>query len=72
MVAVADNSEDRNQRANAVFAVVPPRFVDRLSQKHGFGWWDKGAGLVRLMCAFDTTPDDVDGFLADASEVVVG
>ena len=48
--------------ANAVFAVLPPGAADRLRDRFVFYDWDGTPGLVRLMCAFDTTPDDVDEF----------
>jgi len=48
-----------------VFVTVPEGFVDAFGAKHGFGWWDRDDRLVRLMCAFDTTPADVDALLSD-------
>ncbi len=53
-------------QSNAVFAQIPERIVDALHDK---GWrfytriggWDES----RLMCSWDTTPDDVDAFAAD-------
>ena len=47
--------------ANAVFAVLPD--PEPVRQRFGFYDWDD-AGLVRLMCAFDTTADDVDALCA--------
>lgn len=58
--------------ANAVFAVLPPGSADRLRDRFVFYDWDGRPGLVRLMCAFDTTDDDVDAFAAAlASELGV-
>lgn len=54
----------RPVQANAVFAVLPPGVADRLRQHYRFYDWDPAHGEVRWMCAFDTTPDDVDGFVA--------
>ncbi len=51
--------------ANAVFAYLPQRAIDRL---HADGWrfYDFIAGGgCRLMCAWDTTPKAVDAFAAD-------
>ena len=53
--------------ANAVFAVLPPGAAERLRERFVFYDWDGQPGLVRLMCAFDTTPDDVDRFAAALS-----
>jgi threonine aldolase len=56
--------------SNAVFAKIPPKIVDGL---HARGWhfytnvggWDES----RLMCSWDTTPEDVDAFAADMEEL---
>ncbi len=56
--------------SNAVFAKIPPRIVEGL---HARGWhfytnvggWDES----RLMCSWDTTPEDVDSFATDMKEV---
>jgi threonine aldolase len=52
--------------ANAVFARIPRAAIDRLlaelSGDPPFHVWDDDANVVRWMCAWDTTPDDVDEF----------
>jgi threonine aldolase len=50
--------------ANAVFAVLPPGVADDLREEFRFYDWEGHPGLVRLMCAFDTTPEHVDRFVA--------
>jgi threonine aldolase len=50
--------------ANAVFAVLPPGVADQVRDDFHFYDWDGLPGLVRLMCAFDTTADDVDRLAA--------
>ncbi|MHC5797963.1 threonine aldolase family protein [Lacisediminihabitans sp. FW035] len=50
--------------ANAVFAVLPNESADRLKEKFRFYDWDRAAGEVRWMTAFDTTEADVDAFVA--------
>jgi threonine aldolase len=50
-------------QANAVFAIVPPGVADRLRASFRFYDWNPATGEVRWMCAFDTTPDDVDAFV---------
>ena len=54
----------RPVQANAVFAVLPPGVADRLRAHFRFYDWDVATGEVRWMCAFDTTEDDVDAFVA--------
>lgn len=51
-------------QANAVFARLPGDAARRLMKRYPFYFWDEAAGEVRWMCSFDTTEEDVDGFLA--------
>ena len=50
-------------QANAVFAVLDNAAADRLREKVRFYDWDRAAGQVRWMTAFDTTEADVDAFV---------
>ncbi len=50
--------------ANAVFAVLPNDAADRIRERFRFYDWDRAAGQVRWMTAFDTTETDVDAFVA--------
>jgi threonine aldolase len=59
-------------QANAVFAVLPPGVADALRRTHHFYDWDRDTGEVRWMCAWDTTADDVDTFVADLAAAVTG
>ncbi|MDP1850172.1 MAG: beta-eliminating lyase-related protein [Solirubrobacteraceae bacterium] len=54
-------------QANGVFAVLPPGAAERVRRDWRFYTWDEGTGEVRLMCAWDTTPDEVDAFAADVA-----
>ncbi|MEW2413038.1 low specificity L-threonine aldolase [Streptomyces sp. NPDC046866] len=58
----------RPVESNAVFAVLPEEAAARLRKRHPFYVWDEGTGEVRWMCTFDTTPDDVDAFVAALAE----
>jgi threonine aldolase len=51
-------------QANAVFATLPPPAAALLRETFDFEIWDRATGEVRWMCAFDTTEDDVDHFVA--------
>jgi threonine aldolase len=56
-------------QANAVFAALPAAVIERLHERYHFYVWDEGAGVVRWMCSWQTSPDDVDalaGALRDA------
>ena len=58
------------REANAVFAQLPAKMAAGL---HARGWQfytDVGpSGAARLMCSWDTRPEDVAAFLGDAAEV---
>ncbi|MCK1816259.1 low specificity L-threonine aldolase [Streptomyces carpaticus] len=57
-------------QANAVFARLPREVSERLRKRYRFYFWDESAGDVRWMCSFDTTVEDVDGFLAALREEI--
>jgi len=50
--------------SNAVFAALPQPAIERLSEalpgEHPFYVWDAERGVVRLMCSWDTPPEDVE------------
>jgi len=56
-------SFSQETQANAVFAVLPNEAADRIREKVRFYDWDRAAGEVRWMTAFDTTEADVDAFV---------
>ena len=56
--------------ANVVFAVLPREAITELQREWFFYTWDERTGEVRWMCAWDTTPEDVDAFAAAVREVV--
>jgi threonine aldolase len=51
--------------ANAVFADLPPHVIYALRRAGWRFYTFIGQGGCRLMCAWDTTEDDVDRFVAD-------
>jgi len=56
--------------SNAVFAKIPPAAEKQMHERG----WKFYTGVVtpdesRLMCSWDTTPEDVDGFVADLREL---
>jgi threonine aldolase len=50
--------------ANAIFATLPNDVADRIRDRVRFYDWDRARGEVRWMTAWDTTPEDVDAFVA--------
>jgi threonine aldolase len=55
-------------QANGVFARLPHDVSERLQKRFRFYFWDEAAGVVRWMCSFDTTEEDVDLFVAALKE----
>ena len=58
-------------QSNVVFARIPEPLVRALHQR-GWRFYTHvgGADEARLMCSWDTTPEDVDAFAADLKELV--
>jgi threonine aldolase len=58
-------------QTNVVFAGVPSDRIARLQREAGyFHVWDPDRAIVRLMTAWDTSPDDVDAFARAAGGVL--
>jgi threonine aldolase len=58
-------------QANAVFADLPPYVIHAL-RKEGWKFYTFiGQGGCRLMCAWDTTEEDVDRFVADLKRLLI-
>ncbi len=57
-------------QANAVFAALPRPVIERLHEQYHFYVWDEDAGVVRWMCSWQTTPDDVDALVGALREAV--
>ncbi|WP_190132889.1 threonine aldolase family protein [Streptomyces mashuensis] len=55
-------------QANAVFARLPHEVAERLRKRYRFYHWDEAEGVVRWVCSFDTTEEDVDAFSAALAE----
>lgn len=50
--------------SNVVFVHMPDEVAARARQKFAFANWPMADNVVRLMCAFDTTAEDVDALIA--------
>jgi len=59
-------------QANAVFAALPAAAIRRLHERYHFYVWDEKAGVIRLMCSWQTTPADVDELVAELRMAVAG
>jgi threonine aldolase len=58
-------------QANAVFVELPPHVIHALRRAGWRFYTFIGQGGCRLMCAWDTTEDDVDRFVADLKRLLI-
>ena len=56
------------RQANAVFPVLPAGATQRLLARFRFYVWSEASGMVRLMCAWDTTEAQVDELVRAVGE----
>ncbi|MFW6290609.1 MAG: threonine aldolase family protein, partial [Mariniphaga sp.] len=57
-------------QANGVFAIVPPEIIEPLQEAYFFYMWDENKSEVRWMTSFDTTEEDIDGFVKKLKELL--
>jgi threonine aldolase len=56
--------------ANGVFVKIPPAAIERIKEKYFFYMWIEEESIVRWMCSFDTTEQDVKDFTKVVAEAV--
>ena len=56
--------------ANGVFARVPPEAIEKIKERYFFYVWNEEESVVRWMCSFDTTEDDIRKFVEFLGTVV--
>jgi len=56
--------------ANGVFAQIPRHAIARLQERYFFYVWNEEQSVVRWMCSFDTTEEDVKQFAKYLAETV--
>jgi threonine aldolase len=56
--------------ANGVFAQIPRAAIKRIQERYFFYVWSEEESVVRWMCSFDTTDEDVRQFAAFVGRVV--
>jgi threonine aldolase len=69
LAAVQGLSLSRAVEANGVFAIMPKDLIAKLQKEYFFHVWNESKNEVRLMCSFDTTLDDVEGFVTAAERL---
>jgi threonine aldolase len=58
--------------ANGVFAQIPRHAIEKIKQRYFFYPWIEEECIVRWMCSFDTTEEDVREFARCVAEAVKG
>jgi threonine aldolase len=58
--------------ANGVFAQIPREAIQKIQERYFFYVWNEEESVVRWMCSFDTTEEDVRQFAGHVGEVVSG
>jgi threonine aldolase len=58
--------------ANGVFAQIPHDAIERIQERYFFYVWNEEESVVRWMCSFDTTEEDVKEFARYVAEVING
>jgi threonine aldolase len=56
--------------ANGIFAAIPRKSIAKLLKRYFFYVWDEKQSIVRWMCSFDTTEEDVRQFAAFVEKTV--
>ncbi len=56
--------------ANALFVIIPKHAVEPLRSAYRFYDWNVETGELRWMCSFDTSEDDINGFVKKLKETI--
>jgi threonine aldolase len=62
----------RKVESNAVFARIPESIITDLQEAYFFYVWDEDTWEVRWMCSFDTTEEDIEGFVSVLQKLLAG
>ena len=57
-------------QANALFVIIPKHAVEPLRDAYRFYDWNTDTGELRWMCSFDTTEEDVMGFVEKLRDAI--
>jgi len=57
--------------ANGVFAQIPREAIKKIQERYFFYVWSEEESVVRWMCSFDTTEEDVEQFAEFVRKIIV-
>ena len=70
MIKINNTAPDSNQviitqkvESNAIFFILPKEITDKLRERYFFYDWDITRNEMRLVCSWDTTEEDISGFI---------
>jgi threonine aldolase len=69
LAAIPGVTVTQKVEANEVFATVPRSAIRQLTEAASLHVWNESDSELRLVCSFQTTADEVDGFVALAGKV---
>jgi threonine aldolase len=58
--------------SNGVFAQIPRHTIEKIKEQYFFYPWIEDENIVRWMCSFDTTEEDITDFVGVVAELVKG
>ena len=56
--------------SNGIFAILPKKAIPLLQKDYFFYVWNEETGEVRWMASYDTTEEDITGFVARLKEII--
>lgn len=59
-----------NVEANGIFAQIPKAAIARIQERYFFYVWNEETSVVRWMCSFDTTNEDVREFAKFVAQII--
>lgn len=69
LAAIPGVTVTQKVEANEVFVAVPERAIKPLHEAASLSLWNEAAHELRLVCSFQTTEEEVDGFVVHARTV---
>ena len=57
-------------QSNGIFAIIPKKVIPLLQKEYFFYVWNEETGEVRWMTSFDTSEEDINGFIKKLNEIL--
>lgn len=70
IITIPEITISNDVQANVVFAQIDPRIIFQLQNKYYFHVWNENKSQVRWMTSFDTTEQDILGFVAAIKQTI--